>query len=229
MFVEKSCAFSEVSNLWLVSCKSFNSYLSEPWFIVYTFADNEKNQLLWQHAEEAEFKFSLQVQSDYVEVSNTIRWLSGKQDLLARAQRIEIGEVDLLESAMFLKKNIPCMLAKRVKDLEALPLPFQESGSISEIAGFALPILRISQTLSNWFDRLYKDSFVRILSAPDPKDIEVKAFLWQTWWVPWFSFLCLNKEHLSNKLTQVQSEAGFSRMLAHLKEKHLTVIPSVLS
>jgi hypothetical protein len=60
------------------------------------------------------------------------------KDLLARAQRTDLNESDLIESAMFLKKKLPCMLAKRVKDLEALPQPFHETGSISEIAGFRL-------------------------------------------------------------------------------------------
>jgi len=91
----------------------------------------QRNLLIWEQAERPDYKV-------------------GIKDLLDIAQS-GAGEQTVHASAKFLKLQLPPMLAKRVKDLQALPRPFQRTGgSIADIA------------------RDYEETFLQVLHAQDP-------------------------------------------------------------
>ncbi|KAJ1484643.1 branched-chain alpha-ketoacid dehydrogenase [Baffinella frigidus] len=105
--------------------------------------DQEKNILIWEYAEKPDYSL-------------------GIDDVYQLYHRGPHGKDALVQSAMFVKKLLPAMLAKRVKDLQAMPVPFQQTGgSIFEICA------------------LYEQSFLHVLQAPDPTTFELQEeFTW---------------------------------------------------
>ena len=93
---------------------SFGQFVSLGTTDVAKITNAQRNLLIWEQAEKPDYKV-------------------GIADLLDMARREQDLSTVLL-SAQFLQKTLPPMLAKRIKDLQALPLPFQQiSTSIGQM------------------------------------------------------------------------------------------------
>jgi hypothetical protein len=123
-----------------------------------------KSRLMWEAAKKPEFKLNL-----------------GELIKFGR----DADRKTLLMSAMFLQKELPIRIGKRVQELQSLPVSMYSTKSVRELAG------------------LYEETFFRVVSHDPPNNSKAEHS---------FSDMLLDVRE-KHKLVQANIAAGFSEML----------------
>jgi len=116
-----------------------------------TTSETKLNIKIWEEAEKEDYKINAQ---DLMRLGEVV----GRGDK-------QKDEEAVLASAKFLRAHLPPKLAKRIKELQSLPFPFQkDGGSFQEICS------------------LYKESFLGVLASKEPKTLEEEAVFSEMIW-----------------------------------------------